>query len=44
MITREEGDQRIRITLQDAEEGQDDGDTCATIQWLLDDMGIARVA
>jgi hypothetical protein len=43
VITREEGSQSIMITLQDAKEGQDNGDTCATIQRLLDDTGIARV-
>ena len=31
------------ITLQDAKQGQDNGDTRATIQRLLDDTGIARV-
>jgi hypothetical protein len=43
VITREEGGQSIMITLQDAKEGQDNGDTCAPIQRLLDDTGIARV-
>ena len=43
MITREERCQSIMIPLQDAKEGHDNGDTCATIQGLLDDTGIARV-
>jgi hypothetical protein len=43
VITREEGGQSIMIMLQDAKEGQDNGDTSATIQRLLDDTGIARV-
>jgi hypothetical protein len=43
MITREEGGQSILITLQDAKDSQDNGETCATIQRLLDDLGIARV-
>jgi hypothetical protein len=43
VITREEGGQSVRITLQDAKQGQDNGDTRAAIQRLLDDTGIARV-
>jgi hypothetical protein len=43
VITREEGGQSVMIALQDPKEGQDNGDTGATIQRLLDDTGIARV-
>jgi hypothetical protein len=43
VITREEGSQSIMITLQDPKEGQDNGNTCAAIQRLLNDTGIARV-
>jgi hypothetical protein len=43
VITREKCDQSIMITLHDVEDGYDNGDTCSTIQWLLDDIGIAGV-
>jgi hypothetical protein len=43
VITREEGGQSILITLHDPKERHDNGDTCATIQRLLENTGIARV-